>query len=93
VSTEVEHDPFDRAAQREEELRERNERSAELWEKNRRQRGMLSSQVLAALLVSLPFHLWFVEWDRTGSVLVHLVLITLAAMTAAVALVGRAYRR
>jgi nicotinamide riboside transporter PnuC len=91
--TDVEHDPFDRATEREHEMREQQQKTAAFWARQQQQKGRAALQLLAVLLVWLPFHLWLVEWNRTGWVMVHLVAITITASIAAARLIGRGFDR
>ena len=82
----TEHDdPFDRAVEREQARRQWQDRVAE----RRQTRPTRALQRLALVSIPLPLHLWLVDWDKTVSVAIHLGLITLLAMFAASAWLGR----
>ncbi|HEX4904225.1 MAG TPA: hypothetical protein VFU93_02155 [Acidimicrobiales bacterium] len=82
----TEHDdPFDRAVEREQARQRWADRAAE----NRQKRPIRALQRLALVAIPLPLHLWLVDWDKTVTVAIHLGLITLVAMFAASAWIGR----
>jgi hypothetical protein len=72
-------DPFERAAQREERMRQWGQHSAT------RQKRRLSARLkwLALFVFTLPFHLLLTDWQVTTLVIVQIALITFTAILAA----------
>ena len=76
--TDATDDPFERAIDREHELRAQDEADEEIV----RQSTLASVQGAVVFAFLLPVHLLATDWTRTASVNVHLVLLLLCAMGA-----------